>query len=89
MTGKDSSSSQPSSWDGEAHHGPHFILTVFPGGKIVLTTPDTINQAMMDNISALFRRWLAEPDPFPLVIGDCLVQMMLVPVTEVTVEQQV
>lgn len=70
--GKDSSSSQLSSW-GDSHEGPHFTLTTFPDGKMILTTPSYLTEDEFNAISALFNQWVASPDPYPLVIGNCKV----------------
>lgn len=74
--GRDSSSSPRSSWDAdeENHSGPHFILTVFPGGQMVLTTPDELDEKLFIQIQNLFSAWLAADSSFPLVIGNCVVQ---------------
>lgn len=82
------SSSQPSSWDGsDRHSGPHFVLNVFPGGKLILTTTDRIDTPMMNAISAMFRDWLNGEQSFPLVIGSCRVSITAVPAEEVQIQR--
>lgn len=78
--------SQQSSWPVENHKGPHYTLTIFPGGKLVLTTPDTIDDDQLENVSIRMARWLKSTDD-PLILGDCVVQMMVVAPGEVTVER--
>lgn len=81
--------SQQSSWDAEVHRDPHWILTVWPGGKLVLTTPSEVSQEVFYHVSTVFQEWLASEDNHPLIIGDCLVQVMAVPPQEVVVEREV
>ena len=64
-----------SSWDGETHKGPHFTLTVFPNGKTILTTPDLIPSAKVEEMARFIQRWLTSTDNYPLVIGDCVVHL--------------
>lgn len=88
MTGKDSSSSAPStSVDDyfENHSSPHWILTLTPKGKMLLTTPDKIDMATMEHVSGVVQRWLTAEDQYPLVIGDCLVQLVQMEPVEVSV----
>lgn len=79
--------SQQSSWDGEAHGGPHFVLTIFPGGKLVLTTPSEVPDDQFERISRIFANWLKSEDTYPLIIGDCVVQMMTIGAKEVFIER--
>lgn len=81
----------PSSWDGreENHSSPHYVLTVWPNGKCVLTTPSTVDAETFENVSRIVQRWLVADDNYPLIIGDCVVQMQAVPIQEMTVVQQV
>lgn len=87
MTGRVSSLSQQSSWPGENHRDPHYTLTVFPGGKTVLTTPSDVNDKEFGRIHEIFANWLASDDNYPLIIGNCIVQMTRVPPVEVIVER--
>lgn len=73
MTGRDSSSSQPS-FSVDRHSDKHFILTVWPDGKIALTTPDSLTLAEMADVRALVKTWL-DRDTEVLVIGNCHVVM--------------
>ncbi len=78
MTGKDSSTSQPSSWlaeDAHAHKSPHFLLLVYPDGRLILTTPDILSDEQFGAIQAVFNDWLENSDSKPLMIGDCQVVM--------------
>jgi len=75
-TGAASSSSQPSSWDGsDRHRGAHFSLLVFPDNRMILTTPDTLEQREFDQVQAIMREWLEADRPYPLVIGGCIVHI--------------
>lgn len=86
-TGRDSSSSPPSSWVAEDRHkSAHFILTIFPDGKLILTTPDQLQPEQFLVIKELFRDWMNSEVSFPLVIGDCLVRVQTVDAREIVVE---
>ena len=77
----------PSSWDGDAHKGPHYTLTIFPNGKTVLTTPDRLREDELDRVMGAFQNWLRDPSSAPLVIADCLVHMTTVNPREFVVEE--
>lgn len=76
----------PSSWDGENHKGPHWILTIFPNGKLVLTTAEHIPLETVEHVRELLTKWLASDQQAPLIIGDCLVQLTPVNPREVTID---
>lgn len=88
MTGRDWSLSQPSFSDVERHAGPHYVLTIWPDGKLVLTTPSAITNDDFDHVNRVFQQWLSSEETYPLVIGNCLVQMQSLPVKEVLVERE-
>lgn len=75
--GRDSSSSPPSSWldDTHAHTGKHFLLVLYPDGRLILTTPDILSKEDMDMIQAVFNDWVENSDSRPLMIGNCQVIM--------------
>lgn len=73
MTGRGSSSSQPSFSAAEhSHKGPHFTLTIFPDGKLLLSTPDAIGPEMLRRITEMFQAWLDGKQP-GLILGSCVV----------------
>lgn len=73
----------------ENHRDPHWILLIWPDGKLVLTTADDIDDSQFAVVSKLVHEWAHSTDNEPLVIGNCLVQMQPVVVREVSVERQV
>jgi hypothetical protein len=54
------------------------VLTVFPDGKLILSSPGDISPEKYDHIARTFQEWLLSDEPYPLVIGDCVVQMTAV-----------
>ena len=86
-TGRDSSTSQQSSWPADSHSGKHFTLVTFPDGRIILTCPDNIDQKEFEAIQALFTDWVHAANAYPLVIGNCQVVMAPVAPRSVTVQR--
>ncbi len=74
--GRDSSSSQPNTWldeDAHAHKDHHFLLILYPDGRLILTTSDKLSDEEFDQIQAVMTDWVESSDSKPLIIGDCLV----------------
>jgi hypothetical protein len=83
LTGRPSSTSPPTTWH-PSHSGPHFTMTVFPDGRLILTTPDNLDIGQFEQIKALMGDWINAERPFPLVIGQC--QVIFSPVEPRAVE---
>ena len=79
-----------SSWDAEIdnHKGPHWILTIFPNGKLILTTPDPITQQAHDQARAVISDWMGAEGHEALIIGDCLVNLQSIRPQEFTLAEQ-
>lgn len=87
-TGRDSSTSAPSTSgrerhvldeDGHAHGGPHFTLVIFPSGAVILTTPDHLSREEFGMVQELMQSWHERGGKAPLVIGNCRVVMAALP----------
>jgi hypothetical protein len=57
---------------------------VFPDGRMILTCPTDISKTQAEKIKMVFQAWLDSDEPYPLMIGDCVVQMAAVRVREVS-----
>lgn len=53
---------------------PMFTLTIFPGGKLLLTTPQYLNEEAARTIGGLFERWWSNEENRPLILSDVEVQ---------------
>ena len=71
MTGRASSSSQPS-FSLDRHADAHFVMTVFPNGRVALTTPSKLTTTEHDEVRALVKAWL-DGEHEALVISNCVV----------------
>lgn len=51
-----------------------FTLTVFPDGRILLTTEDYLDEEQAKKALALFESWRSVDPPRPMLLSDCRVQ---------------
>lgn len=72
-----------SSWDGssnphEDHKDPHFTLLIFPDGRTILSTPSNVRYEEFEKIREIYHEWANNKKASPLVIGNCVVELMSV-----------
>lgn len=70
-----------------SHRGAHFTLTIFPNGKMLLTTPDRLSNEQFEVVSKMVGHWMGDESYAPLIIGQCKVILAAAVPSEVTVQR--